>query len=77
MATLHHQGQHQCPLRDVLCRVAWPETAGLADTPTHPRGLVLHVDGKDVGSQEQGSPAIHPDPVKVSVVLRERQRGPD
>lgn len=61
-----HQDQHHCPLRDAL-----------VSTPTHPGGLVLHVDGGDVGSQEQGSPAVYPDSVKVFVVLPGRQRGQD
>lgn len=47
----------------------WLETAVLVNTRTHPRGLVLHVDGGDTGSEEQGSPAIYPDSVKVSVIL--------
>lgn len=41
----------------------------LLNTLTHPHSLVLHVDGGDAGSEEQGSPAGHPDSVKVSVVL--------
>lgn len=51
--------------------MALPETAAPVNTPTHPCGLVLHVDGRDAGSQEQSGPAIYPDSVKVSVVLKE------
>lgn len=53
----------------------WPEAAAPVNTPTYPCGLVLHVDGRDAGSQEQGSPAIYPDSVKILVVLPRRQRG--
>lgn len=55
--------------------MAWPEAAALVSIPTHPCGLVLHVDGRDAGSQEQGSPAIYPNSVKVFVVLPRRQMG--
>lgn len=37
---------------------------------THRHSLVLHVDGGDAGSEEQGSPAGYPDSVKVSVILQ-------
>lgn len=41
----------------------------LRNALTHPHGLVLHVDGGDAGSEEQGSPAGYTDSVKVSVIL--------
>lgn len=42
---------------------------------THRHSLVLHVDGGDAGSEEQGRPAGYPDSVKVSVILQGKWAG--
>lgn len=55
--------------KDALHSHALARFCCLLNVLTHPDCLILHVDGGDAGSEEQGGPAGYPDSVKVSVIL--------